>query len=171
MMLAAKTSEAKVPDSSLLLQQMLEASSPTSFYDQAINHFTPSFNNNSSMSPSFAFHLSKLAAAGGLSFAPATAPPKMAASDADDLSYCASLDALDSITDLLPLPTDFEVDVSCINNVEHAWESSSSTSSSSASSSLASPPHFDFSRTPEVSNLLSDYGVNDSDWFDNIVTV
>lgn len=108
-----------------------------------------------------------------------------------------SIDDLDSITDLLPLPSDFKVDVTCISDVtgqaaaaaaafqqQHQWEqqhhgggggrkisASSVMSTMSTCSSTSQSSQFEFSGTsPEVTNMLSDYGVSDADWLDNLIT-
>ncbi|XP_059062780.1 transcription factor Sox-12-like [Achroia grisella] len=67
----------------------------------------------------------------------------------------SDLSDLYSITDLLPLPTDCEVDLEALTDIE-SFETASSSSGS----------HFEFSCTPDVSEMLSDIGVA-SDWDDN----
>lgn len=66
-----------------------------------------------------------------------------------------SLSELESLTDLLP---EFRMDID-LDNITTDFESFDTASSSSGS-------HLDFSCTPDVSDMLSDIGVN-NDWVDN----
>ncbi|XP_047996644.1 transcription factor sem-2-like [Leguminivora glycinivorella] len=67
----------------------------------------------------------------------------------------SDLTDLYSITDLLPLPTDCEVDLDALTDME-SFETASSSSGS----------HFEFSCTPDVSDMLSEIGVA-GDWVDH----
>ena len=67
-----------------------------------------------------------------------------------------SLADLDSLTDLLQIPSDFRVDFDSLTNDLDSFDTASSSSGS----------HFEFSCTPDVSDMLSDIGVN-NDWVDN----
>lgn len=66
-----------------------------------------------------------------------------------------ALSELESLTDLLP---EFRMDID-LDNITTDFESFDTASSSSGS-------HLDFSCTPDVSDMLSDIGVN-NDWVDN----
>ncbi|CAH2042735.1 unnamed protein product, partial [Iphiclides podalirius] len=65
----------------------------------------------------------------------------------------ADLTDLYSITDLLPLPADCEVDLDALTTDMESFETASSSSGS----------HFEFSCTPDVSDMLSEIGVG-NDW-------
>ena len=67
-----------------------------------------------------------------------------------------SLADLDSLTDLLQIPSDFRVDLDTLTTDLDSFDTASSSSGS----------HFEFSCTPDVSDMLSDIGVN-NDWVDN----
>ncbi|XP_075217330.1 uncharacterized protein LOC142322298 [Lycorma delicatula] len=62
---------------------------------------------------------------------------------------------LDSLTDLLQIPSDFRVDLDTLTTDLDSFDTASSSSGS----------HFEFSCTPDVSNILSDMGVA-NDWVD-----
>ncbi|GBP51988.1 Putative transcription factor SOX-14 [Eumeta japonica] len=66
------------------------------------------------------------------------------------------LSELYSITDLLPLPADCEVDLEALTTDMDSFETASSSSGS----------HFEFSCTPDVSDMLSEIGVA-GDWVDH----
>lgn len=66
-----------------------------------------------------------------------------------------SLADLDSLTDLLQIPSDFKVDLDTLTTDLDSFDTASSSSGS----------HFEFSCTPDVSDMLSDIGVN-NDWVD-----
>lgn len=97
------------------------------------------------------------------------APPPLPASPAgapdspesacffDDSTRREQTDLTDlySITDLLPLPADCEVDLDALTDME-SFETASSSSGS----------HFEFSCTPDVSDMLSEIGVA-GDWDDH----
>ncbi|CAK1584959.1 unnamed protein product [Parnassius mnemosyne] len=68
----------------------------------------------------------------------------------------SDLTDLYSITDLLPLPTDCEVDLDALTTDMESFETASSSSGS----------HFEFSCTPDVSDMLSEIGVA-GDWVDH----
>lgn len=68
----------------------------------------------------------------------------------------ADLTDLYSITDLLPLPADCEVDLDALTTDIDSFETASSSSGS----------HFEFSCTPDVSDMLSEIGVA-GDWVDH----
>jgi len=68
-----------------------------------------------------------------------------------------SLADLDTLTDLLQVPVDIKMDVDDLNHLD-TWDSGSSSSGS----------HFEFS-TADMSDMLSDFGVRDSDWVDNLI--
>ncbi|CAH2984785.1 unnamed protein product [Chilo suppressalis] len=68
----------------------------------------------------------------------------------------ADLSDLYSITDLLPLPADCEVDLDALTTDMESFETASSSSGS----------HLEFSCTPDVSDMLSEIGVA-GDWVDN----
>ncbi|XP_021190404.2 transcription factor Sox-12 isoform X1 [Helicoverpa armigera] len=68
----------------------------------------------------------------------------------------ADLTDLYSITDLLPLPADCEVDLEALTTDIDSFETASSSSGS----------HFEFSCTPDVSDMLSEIGVA-GDWVDH----
>ncbi|XP_063830881.1 transcription factor Sox-12-like [Ostrinia nubilalis] len=68
----------------------------------------------------------------------------------------SDLTDLYSITDLLPLPADCEVDLEALTTDMESFETASSSSGS----------HFEFSCTPDVSDMLSEIGVH-GDWVDN----
>ncbi|XP_013137261.1 PREDICTED: transcription factor Sox-12-like [Papilio polytes] len=68
----------------------------------------------------------------------------------------ADLTDLYSITDLLPLPADCEVDLDALTTDMESFETASSSSGS----------HFEFSCTPDVSDMLSEIGVA-GDWVDH----
>ncbi|XP_023941600.2 putative transcription factor SOX-14 isoform X2 [Bicyclus anynana] len=101
--------------------------------------------------------------------ADAPAPPPLPASPAgapdspesacfyDDSARRDQTDLTDlySITDLLPLPADCEVDLDALTDME-SFETASSSSGS----------HFEFSCTPDVSDMLSEIGVA-GDWDDH----
>ncbi|XP_021932033.1 transcription factor sox-2-like isoform X1 [Zootermopsis nevadensis] len=66
-----------------------------------------------------------------------------------------SLADLDSLTDLLQISSDFRVDLDTLTTDLDSFDTASSSSGS----------HFEFSCTPDVSDMLSDIGVN-NDWVD-----
>jgi transcription factor SOX4/11/12 (SOX group C) len=66
-----------------------------------------------------------------------------------------SLADLDSLTDLLQIPSDFRVDLDTLTTDLDSFDTASSSSGS----------HFEFSCTPDVSDMLHDIGVN-NDWVD-----
>lgn len=68
----------------------------------------------------------------------------------------SDLTDLYSITDLLPLPADCEVDLDVLTTDMESFETASSSSGS----------HFEFSCTPDVSDMLSEIGVA-GDWVDH----
>jgi hypothetical protein len=69
----------------------------------------------------------------------------------------SSLADLDTLTDLLQVPVDIKMDVDDLNHLD-TWDSGSSSSGS----------HFEFS-TADMSDMLSDFGVRDADWVDNLI--
>ncbi|KAJ9589570.1 hypothetical protein L9F63_017225, partial [Diploptera punctata] len=70
-----------------------------------------------------------------------------------------SLADLDSLTDLFEIPSDFRVDLDTLTTDLDSFDTASSSSGS----------HFEFSCTPDMSDMLSDIGVN-NDWVDNSPT-
>lgn len=62
---------------------------------------------------------------------------------------------LDSLTDLLQIPSDFRVDLDTLTTDLDSFDTASSSSGS----------HFEFSCTPDVTDMLSDMGVA-NDWVD-----
>ena len=72
----------------------------------------------------------------------------------------SSLVDLESLTDLLSgdqVKTELDGD---LNSHLDTWESGSSSSSGGS--------HFEFSCTQDVSDMLSDIGVSEADWIDNL---
>lgn len=61
---------------------------------------------------------------------------------------------LDSLTDLLQIPSDFKVDLDTLTTDIDTFDTASSSSGS----------HFEFSCTPNVSDMLCDIGVSSSGW-------
>ena len=92
-----------------------------------------------------------------------------------------TIEDLDSITDLIPLQSDFKVDVTCLSDLDKNWaanrtaaqQASEVSSVASASSSSRSPPQFEFlSSAPEVTTMLTDYAqVSDADWLDSLIQI
>ena len=85
--------------------------------------------------------------------APTVAVPNGAGAD--------SLVDLETLTDLLSgdqIKTELDRDVA-LDNLD-TWESGSSSSGSGS--------HFEFSCTQDVSDMLSDIGVSEADWIDNL---
>ncbi|PSN58054.1 hypothetical protein C0J52_02065 [Blattella germanica] len=78
-----------------------------------------------------------------------------AATGASRVGENPSLADLDSLTDLLQIPSDFRVDLDTLTTDLDSFDTASSSSGS----------HFEFSCTPDVSDMLSDIGVN-NDWVD-----
>lgn len=83
-------------------------------------------------------------------------PPSVKQEDNNNDQY-SSLADLDTLTDLLQVPVDIKMDVDDLNHLD-TWDSGSSSSGS----------HFEFS-TADMSDMLSDFGVRDADWVDNLI--
>lgn len=67
-----------------------------------------------------------------------------------------SLADLDSLTDLFQITSDFRVDLDTLTTDLDSFDTASSSSGS----------HFEFSCTPDMSDMLSDIGVTNNDWVD-----